>query len=150
VIRSHHERFDGKGYPDGLRGEAIPLPARIAAAADCFDHLVNGETFDDRIPFPLAKQRLERERGGCFDPAVIRVLLEVAETSETAQHVDEAEIAVVELREGMTITRDIRTSGGMLLLVAGSTIQPRHLKRILAFHHVDPIVDRVRIRRSAS
>jgi len=65
VARSHHERWDGGGYPDGLAGDSIPLAARVVAVADAYDHLAQrgGDT-----------QALEEQSGGAFDPAVVAAL----------------------------------------------------------------------------
>ena len=73
VVRSHHERFDGRGTPDGLAGEAIPLEARIAAVADAFDAMTSGRPYRRvrRMPIEMAVGELERARGSQFDPAMI-------------------------------------------------------------------------------
>ena len=73
--RSHHERFDGKGYPDGLVGEAIPEVARIICVADCYDAMTSTRTYSE--PRPQAKVRAEIERcaGSQFDPAVAAIML---------------------------------------------------------------------------
>ena len=73
VVRSHHERFDGRGGPDGLVGEAIPLEARIAAVADAFDAMTSGRPYRRirRMPMETALGELERFRGSQFDPAMI-------------------------------------------------------------------------------
>ncbi len=76
-VRHHHERFDGRGYPDGLRGEAIPLPARIVAVADAYDAMTGQRPYR----FPMTPDRalleIERMRGTQFDPAVVDVMLAV-------------------------------------------------------------------------
>ncbi|MDQ3850512.1 MAG: HD domain-containing protein [Actinomycetota bacterium] len=71
VIRSHHERWDGAGYPDGLAGDKIPLSARIFAVADTLDALTTHRPY--RLPSTLAeaRTRIEGDRGTHFDPEVI-------------------------------------------------------------------------------
>jgi len=71
IVRSHHERFDGTGYPDGLRSDAIPLGARVFAVADALDAMTSDRPYRRGKPWDFAVAELERERGGQFDPAVV-------------------------------------------------------------------------------
>jgi diguanylate cyclase (GGDEF)-like protein/putative nucleotidyltransferase with HDIG domain len=71
VVRSHHERWDGTGYPDGLRGEDIPLTARILAVADVFDALTSSRAYRGAWTREAALEEIEREAGKKFDPAVV-------------------------------------------------------------------------------
>jgi len=75
---SHHERWDGKGYPEGLAGEAIPLCGRIMAIADVYDALVSDRIYKAAIPHAEAVTVIESERGHHFDPALVDVFLEIA------------------------------------------------------------------------
>lgn len=75
---SHHERWDGKGYPEGLAGEAIPLCGRIMAIADVYDALVSDRVYKAAIPHAEAMTVIEAERGRHFDPALVKVFLEIA------------------------------------------------------------------------
>lgn len=70
IATSHHERWDGSGYPAGLAGEAIPLPARIMSVADVFDALVSERCYKSAMPPEKAFQIIEEERGRQFDPAI--------------------------------------------------------------------------------
>jgi putative two-component system response regulator len=71
IARHHHERFDGTGYPDGLSGTAIPLPARIVAPADVFDALTSDRVYRKAISVDEASAIIEQESGSHFDPAVV-------------------------------------------------------------------------------
>lgn len=71
VVRSHHERWDGKGYPDGLAGEEIPLTARVFAVADVFDALTTNRPYRGAIPLAEARRMIDAESGTHFDPRVI-------------------------------------------------------------------------------
>jgi HD-GYP domain-containing protein (c-di-GMP phosphodiesterase class II) len=77
AVRSHHERYDGRGYPDRLRGERIPLHARILAVADAYDAMTGQRSYR----FPLTPDRalveLERGRGSQFDPDAVDALAAV-------------------------------------------------------------------------
>jgi putative two-component system response regulator len=74
VVRSHHERWDGSGYPDGLAEEDIPLGARIFAVADALDAMTNDRPYRSRMPWDEAFKKLREDAGTHFDPAVIDAL----------------------------------------------------------------------------
>ncbi|MEA2219541.1 MAG: cyclic di-GMP phosphodiesterase [Solirubrobacteraceae bacterium] len=75
IARSHHERFDGAGYPDGLAGDAIPLVARIVAIVDVFDALTHERPYKRAWPIERALTAIRSERGRHFDPAVVDAFL---------------------------------------------------------------------------
>jgi HD-GYP domain-containing protein (c-di-GMP phosphodiesterase class II) len=77
VVKHHHERFDGKGYPDGLRGEDIPLIARIVSVADAFDSMIRARPYGYGISRKAALREIEENSGTQFDPLIVRALLEV-------------------------------------------------------------------------
>jgi len=72
IALGHHEKFDGSGYPQGLAGEAIPLPARIAAVADVFDALTSKRPYKQAWTFQEALTFIQSESGKHFDPACVR------------------------------------------------------------------------------
>ena len=74
IVRSHHEKWDGSGYPDGLKEEEIPIGARILAAVDCLDALTSDRQYRRALPFPEAMAVLQGEDGKAFDPRVIEVV----------------------------------------------------------------------------
>jgi putative nucleotidyltransferase with HDIG domain len=71
VVRSHHERWDGRGYPDGLRGGQIPIAARVFAVADVLDALTTDRPYRPAVPLEQARAMIDRESGGQFDPDVV-------------------------------------------------------------------------------
>jgi len=71
VVRHHHERWDGGGYPDRLAGEAIPLTARVFALADALDALTSERPYRAAISFAEARGLIRAEAGGQFDPAIV-------------------------------------------------------------------------------
>ena len=75
VARWHHERWDGKGYPDGLVEEAIPISARLMTLADVFDALISKRVYKEAMPFEEARDIIAAERGGQFDPDVTDAFL---------------------------------------------------------------------------
>ncbi|QNB46768.1 HD domain-containing protein [Thermanaerosceptrum fracticalcis] len=81
IVRNHHERFDGEGYPDGLRGEEIPLMARIVAVADTFDAMTTNRPYRGALPVEAALKELEKNKGSQFDPQVVDAFIKVMMTS---------------------------------------------------------------------
>jgi diguanylate cyclase (GGDEF)-like protein/putative nucleotidyltransferase with HDIG domain len=77
AVKYHHERFDGKGYPEGLRGEDIPLAARIISVADAFDSMIRERPYGYGISQETALEEVKRNSGTQFDPLAVRALLEV-------------------------------------------------------------------------
>jgi HD-GYP domain-containing protein (c-di-GMP phosphodiesterase class II) len=76
-IRHHHERWDGKGYPDGLAGERIPLPSRILGAADALDAMTTPRAYDEALSLKQATRELIDHAEGQFDPQVAACLIEL-------------------------------------------------------------------------
>ena len=76
IVRSHHEAWDGSGYPDGLKGEEIPIGARILTAVDCFDALASDRPYRKALPLDKVMAMLREKAGTQFDPRVIEILSE--------------------------------------------------------------------------
>jgi putative nucleotidyltransferase with HDIG domain len=74
IVRSHHEKWDGSGYPYGLRGEEIPIGARILSAVDCLDALASDRQYRRALPLDEAMARVAAEAGTAFDPKVVQAL----------------------------------------------------------------------------
>lgn len=74
IVRAHHERWNGEGYPDGLKGTEIPLGARILSAVNCLDALASNRQYRKAMPIDEAIMHVVRESGKSFDPAVVEVL----------------------------------------------------------------------------
>ncbi len=74
IVRSHHEKWDGSGYPDGLKQEAIPIGARILSAVDCFDALASERPYRRAMSPEQAMGNLSAEKGRSFDPRVVEVM----------------------------------------------------------------------------
>ena len=77
VIYHHHERWDGKGYPDGLAGEDIPFLARITSVADAFDAMTSSRSYRPALPFEEAHQRILDGQGSQFDPQLIELFKQI-------------------------------------------------------------------------
>ena len=88
IVRSHHERWDGGGYPDGLVGEAIPLEARIISCCDTWNAMRTNRSYRRALPHSTALAELGRSAGSQLDPAIVGVLLSIVATEavEVRQH----------------------------------------------------------------
>ena len=85
IALSHHERWDGSGYPHGLKGDAIPLCGRVVAVADTFDVVTNDRPYRKARSVQGAIDEIVRHAGTQFDPRVVKALLQVVGTALTAQ-----------------------------------------------------------------
>jgi putative two-component system response regulator len=79
IVRHHHERWDGAGYPDGLRGEQIPVGARIVGLVDAFDAIIHDRPYRPARSVDEALSELQRESGAQFDPGLVRLFLPLVE-----------------------------------------------------------------------
>lgn len=79
IVYSHHEKWDGSGYPQGLAGDAIPVPARLMAMADVYDALISRRVYKEGMSHAQASQIIEEGRGTHFDPDVVDAFLALAE-----------------------------------------------------------------------
>jgi HD-GYP domain-containing protein (c-di-GMP phosphodiesterase class II)/CHASE2 domain-containing sensor protein len=95
IARSHHERWDGTGYPDGLAGEAIPLAARICAVCDVFDALLSLRTYKPAWTLDAALAELAEQRGRQFDPALVDAFLALVPELDAGLLAPAPEVGVV-------------------------------------------------------
>ncbi|MDD2717452.1 MAG: HD domain-containing protein [Candidatus Wallbacteria bacterium] len=92
LVRHHHERFDGKGYPDGLVGEAIPLGARIIAVADTFDAMTSDRPYRKGLPVEIALKEIRNCSGSQFDPRVVEAFVSAYDRGSIKLHVTGEEL----------------------------------------------------------
>ena len=79
IIRHHHERFDGRGYPDGLEGKQIPKLARILSVADCYDAMASDRAYRKKMEKHVVLEIIKENSGTQFDPDVVKIFLHVAD-----------------------------------------------------------------------
>jgi len=129
VIRGHHERFDGRGYPDRLQGEQIPWLTRLLAVAVQF-----AEGSEDR---GTAADKIKYAAGTAFDPEAVRVFLRALPRSSMPKR--ETEVLLSELRPGMQLAHGIYTANGMLLVPEGQLLTQTSIDKVLNHNRANPI-----------
>ena len=147
LIRHHHERHDGAGFPDGLAGDDIPLGARIIAAADFLDHRVRD--FEGDSGLELSLKNLKDLAGSRFDPAVVPHVAAVAREvyAEILPHAGfvERELPAERLRSGMVLARDVVAPSGLLLLRKGVKLDAESIETLRNYARIDPAHRAIRV-----
>lgn len=133
VIRAHHERWDGKGFPDGLRGAAIPLGARILAVADAFEDLRGGRIDGQALSLQGARHAVLAGRGTQFDPAVVDAFESLYSSAPPKPTAATLRLRTEELRAGHTLAQNFVSPEGVLLLSAGHELNDELIDRIRNF-----------------
>src|SRR5215813_6583957 len=112
IVRSHHERWDGSGYPEGLHGEEIPIGARILAAVDCLDALASHRQYRPALPLSEAMAKVKEKAGSWFDPRVVEILENrYIELERTAQ-MSEDTAATIGLSRSVRVERGLAPAAG--------------------------------------
>jgi response regulator RpfG family c-di-GMP phosphodiesterase len=133
TIRAHHEQFDGKGYPDGLAGEAIPWTARCLALAVFY--------VESTLPKQQTIDSIVKESGKRFDPEAVRLFFKVTQIAELPQSV--REIMVDELTPGMKLVKGIYSPSGLLLVAEGQDLSPATISKIKNYHMLTSVTQRL-------
>jgi len=136
VIRAHHERFDGQGYPDGLAGDAIPWPARCLAVAVGY--------VESGLPKTAAIDLVLSLSGTAYDPEAVRLFLKVTNLAQLPRQV--REITLHELEPGMVLANGIYSPHGLLLIGEGQELSPGTIAKIRSHNQVTPISQRLLVR----
>lgn len=138
-IRHHHEYFDGNGFPDRLKGEKIPLGARIIAMADFIDTTINRIGGENAIELTL--DRVNGQLGKALDPQLFSFFKNLTKYFyfEKPRHeMVEEEFDPLDLHVGLMLSRDIRSGTGVLLLSKGITLNTARIDSIKRFYKLDP------------
>jgi response regulator RpfG family c-di-GMP phosphodiesterase len=139
LIRSHHEAFDGTGFPDGLSGEAIPLGARLISIADFIEASARSVEYD-RADYALMKARLHS--GTLLDPQLLPIFQSIVKLifheGRKSGEVAEVEVGPLDLEPGMTIARDVKNGNGILLMPRGRLLDPAGVALIRSQFHKNP------------
>jgi len=134
IVRAHHERFDGQGFPDGLQGLGIPLGARILSVVNDYDGLQIGTMAERRFGPDEAKAMIVQSRGKRYDPQVVDAfagllggLVHEAPQAKTVSSYD--------LKPGMVLARDLVSHEGVLLLAADFVLDNLVIRQIQDYAH---------------
>lgn len=133
LIRSHHEYFDGTGYPDKLHGLEIPQGARIIALANEYDAAQNGTLFNKRLKQSDAVLYLQEGKARRYDPAVVIAFMKVMGSSPSVQVVRESAVRLDMAKPGMVLSRDLISSRGELLLSKDYRLDASLISQIRSF-----------------
>lgn len=133
LIRHHHERHDGRGFPDGLAGDHIPLGARILSIADAYDDLLSGHVISGNLNPAEASAMIRRGRGTQFDPAVADAFLALFSQPPAPTVQRPLELQTDALQPGMVLALDFQSAEGVLLLAADHVLTEPLIARIRQF-----------------
>jgi len=136
IIRSHHEQFDGNGYPDKLSGFAIPLGARILQVANDYDAVQHGNVLKARLLPSKAYEFILESRGKRYDPSVVDAFKALHSGSQTHQNVA-VEMNSKQLKSGMVLGKDLVTNEGLLLLGEGFVLNDALIQQMTKFEHIE-------------
>ncbi len=131
MIRHHHERYDGSGFPDQLSGLNIPLGARIIGAVSDYVSLKSGGLTDQPMSAKESCQFLLEEQGTRYDPMVIEKLEPILASEENFE-IEEIPVTAPHLHEGMRLTRDVRHPNGFILLSKDTVMTRRLIDQLVA------------------
>ncbi|MDE5933209.1 MAG: diguanylate cyclase, partial [Lachnospiraceae bacterium] len=120
----HHERFDGRGYPSGLKGDEIPLVARIIGIVDSYDAMTSNRVYRKRLQDEMVKQELLRGKGTQFDPYLVDQFMELLEEGNLQQNIPEEDMV-------MRIFNSDKIYGGVTREEAGMNSQLDYLTGLL-------------------
>lgn len=130
LVRAHHERHDGHGYPDGLAGEAIPVGARILAVVDTYDDLLQGHLSSGHLAAADARLMLARGRNTQFHPEVVDVFLQVLLQASAGADEPPVMVGLQALRPGMALASDLVSAEGVVLLVTDHVLSAEVIRRL--------------------
>lgn len=133
MIRGHHERWDGHGFPDHLAGNAIPLGAQILAVADAFDDLQQGHIVEAHLGPMEARQLMRQSRGTQFSPEVLDVFLQITEPEAPRAAPLALRLSCATLEPGMVLAADLVSTRGVLMLTKGHRLTASLIQRMREF-----------------
>lgn len=140
IIRHHHERFDGAGFPEGRKGAGIPLGSRIIALADRLDRTIVKFTGDNALD--LALREVRAEWGSLLDPALQEYIekpaVEIYANRAPRTDMVELELRMDDLKQGMVLSRDVRSGTGVLLLGRRSCLDETNIRALRRYFELDP------------
>jgi response regulator RpfG family c-di-GMP phosphodiesterase len=136
IVRSHHETFDGKGFPDGKSGMSIPIGARILSVTNEYDGYLWGTINGKRYEEEAARQVIAQGRGRRYDPAVVDAFLAATGgLKKDDRNTEEVELTTGELKTGMVLARNLVNYDGIVLLTAHQAMNETLITQLRGFEH---------------
>jgi HD-GYP domain-containing protein (c-di-GMP phosphodiesterase class II) len=145
LVRMHHEQYNGKGFPDGLAGDDIPVGAQLVSAASIYDNMIH----KGKIALDGIAERLQQIRDYQLSPEVVALLLEinVAQQHELARKTAE-ERELDDLKTGMVIAANVRMKTGAFVMAADTELDDYSIDKLKHFKNIGAISNKVLIRKS--
>ena len=136
LIRHHHERYNGTGFPDQLRGNEIPLEAAILAVAEDFDEACSGLLFEEALSYYEARQMIADGSGKHYHPEVVAAFL-AATDKQAGIKTDHGlnKVTTDHLEPGMVLDKDLIATNGILLLTEQTKLTTAHIEKIKHIEH---------------
>ncbi|MBP6715662.1 MAG: HD domain-containing protein [Acidobacteria bacterium] len=125
IVRHHHENWDGTGYPDGIKGQEIPLGARILSVVDCYDALTSDRPYRPRMTRPQAEQILKDRRNKMYDPWIVDEFLKILDQLE---RIDAAEQSKAALGQGASSSSRLKPA--QLDVISSTTAEEREFNEL--------------------
>lgn len=145
LVRSHHEQFNGRGFPDGLAGAEIPVLSMIVSAASIYDNFVHR----GNVPLEDMSSNLQRMRGYQLEPFVLDLLLEInLENIQEEAGKDFLGISLNDLKEGMVLATEIRMKTGALAMPSGTELTAYGIEKLNRYRNLESITDKVFVYKS--
>lgn len=133
IIRNHHERYDGSGYPGGVKGDEIPLGARILAIVNDYDALQIGTLSKEKLGDAQARRYIKEHAGTHYDPKIVPVFFQTLDADEMQDGLHPIVFGTDELERGMVLAKDLVAKDGILLLSKGFALDDKMIKKIQTF-----------------
>ena len=133
IVRTHRERFDGAGFPDGVAGFDIPLGARILGLAHDFEALQQGMLAQQQMDAKRATDLIAESKGKRYDPSVVEAFYDIRTGRNLADEMAESAMGLAQLAPGMVLSRDLLSAEGALLLSADHVLGERMLRQLSEF-----------------
>lgn len=130
ILRSHNERLDGQGYPDGLKGDAIPIESRVLHVVKDYDALLRRLIMTEALTPAEAVQYLNDHAGTWYDADVVAAFLKILRSSKQDDNLRELRVSVEGLKPGMLVTRDLVNEHGVLMVPRGRRLDQQAINTL--------------------
>lgn len=140
LVRMHHEQTNGKGFPDELVDDQIPLAAKIISAASIYDNLI----YKDKIPFEQIPEKLQQKRGYQIDADLVDMLLEInLQSMQKESQKTDRQVALDDLKPGMILSQDVRMKTGAFVMASNTAINAAAIEKLKRYYELGNIMDKV-------